>query len=50
MKCFNHHDKDAFGIDMITGKALCLECLETYKGRIIEKTMKKIKGYNNEKI
>ena len=30
MKCYNHHERDAFGIDMITGKVLCLECLETY--------------------
>ena len=37
MRCFNHHDRDAFGIDIITGKTLCLECLEEYKGRIIEK-------------
>lgn len=37
MKCYNHHDRDAFGIELITGKALCLECLEEYKGMIIEK-------------
>lgn len=37
MKCYNHHERDAFGIDTTTGKALCLECLEDYKGRIIEK-------------
>ena len=37
MRCFNHHDRDAFGIDIITGKALCLECLEEYKGRIVER-------------
>lgn len=27
MKCFNHHDRDAFGICKICGKALCLECM-----------------------
>ncbi len=37
MKCYNHHDRDAFGISIITGKALCLECMEEYKGFIIEK-------------
>ena len=37
MKCFNHHDRDAFGISLVTGKALCLECMEEYKGIIIEK-------------
>lgn len=40
MKCFNHHDRDAFGIDIITGKGLCLECLEENKGFIIEKIAK----------
>ena len=29
MKCFNHHDRDAFGICKACGKALCLECLDT---------------------
>ena len=38
MKCYNHHDRDAFGINIVTGKALCLECMEEYKGMIIEKT------------
>jgi len=37
MKCYNHHDRDAMGIDLMTGKGLCLECLEEYKGVIIEK-------------
>ena len=37
MKCFNHNDRDAFGVDVITGKGLCLECLEEHKGLIIEK-------------
>ena len=37
MKCFNHHDRDAFGEDYFTGKGLCLECMEEYKGIIIEK-------------
>lgn len=37
MKCYNHHDRDAFGINVVTGKALCLECMEEYKGMIIEK-------------
>ena len=37
MKCYNHHDRDAFGEDYFTGKGLCLECMEEYKGIIIEK-------------
>ena len=37
MKCYNHHDRDAMGIDLMTGKGLCMECLEEYKGVIIEK-------------
>ena len=27
MKCYNHHDRDAFGICRICGKGLCLECM-----------------------
>ncbi|MBR1977781.1 hypothetical protein IKA15_05840 [bacterium] len=37
MKCYNHNDRDAFGIDFTSGKALCLECMDTHKGMIIEK-------------
>ena len=37
MKCYNHYDRDAFGINIVTGKALCLECMEEYKGIIVEK-------------
>ena len=29
MKCYNHHDRDAFGICQSCGKALCLECMNT---------------------
>lgn len=28
MKCYNHHDRDAFGICKICGKGLCLECMD----------------------
>lgn len=28
MKCYNHHDRDAFGICQACGKALCLECMD----------------------
>lgn len=31
MKCFNHHDRDAFGVCQSCGKALCLECIDTTK-------------------
>lgn len=27
MKCYNHHDRDAFGICTVCGKGLCLECM-----------------------
>ena len=37
MKCFYHNDRDAFGVDAVTGKGLCLECLEEYNGFIIDK-------------
>lgn len=51
MKCYNHHDRDAMGIDIITGKGLCLECLEEYKGHIIEKnnqySHKRVDDINN---
>ncbi len=29
MKCFYHHDRDAFGICQACGKGLCLECMDT---------------------
>lgn len=32
MKCYNHHDRDAFVVCKSCGKALCLECAEEYKG------------------
>ncbi len=28
MKCYNHHDRDAFGVCKICGKGLCLECID----------------------
>lgn len=34
MKCFNHHDRDAFGICTVCGKGLCLECMKEHKGVI----------------
>ncbi|MBR2386561.1 hypothetical protein IKA92_04620 [bacterium] len=50
MKCFNHNDRDAFGVDVITGKGLCLECLEEYKNYIIEKDNKFSKCKVNEMV
>ena len=35
MKCFNHHDRDAFAVCKSCGKALCLECAEEYKNEFI---------------
>ena len=31
MKCYNHHDRDAFGICKVCGKGLCLECMSDKK-------------------
>ena len=50
MKCFNHNNRDAFGVDVITGKGLCLECLEEYKNYIIEKDNKFSKCKVNEMV
>ena len=35
MKCYNHHDRDAFAVCKACGKALCLECAEEYKNEFI---------------
>ncbi len=35
MKCFNHHDRDAFGICSVCGKGLCLECMEKINDVIV---------------
>ena len=35
MKCYNHHDRDAFVVCKACGKALCLECAEQYKNEFI---------------
>ena len=32
MKCYYHHDRDAFGVCRICGKGLCLECMSDKKG------------------
>ena len=40
MKCYNHHDRDAFAVCKACGKALCLECAEEYKGFYICKDSK----------
>ena len=50
MKCFNHNDRDAFGVDVITGKGLCLECLEEYRNYIIEKNNKFSRSKVNEML
>lgn len=34
MKCYNHHDRDAFGICKSCGKGLCLECLQEENGTV----------------
>lgn len=35
MKCYNHHDRDAFGICLSCGKALCLECMDKSVEKVI---------------
>lgn len=35
MKCYNHHDRDAFAICMTCGKGLCLECIKESKGKTV---------------
>lgn len=48
MKCFNHHDRDAFGICRVCGKGLCLECLkETEFGHIICKNNDNCENIDN---
>ena len=35
MKCYNHHDRDAFGICSVCGKGLCLECMNTKNDKVV---------------
>ena len=35
MKCFNHHDRDAFGTCKTCGRGLCLECMKEVSGMIV---------------
>jgi len=35
MKCYNHHDRDAFAMCLTCGKGLCLDCLEEYDGTMV---------------
>lgn len=35
MKCYNHHDRDAFGVCQICGKGLCLECMDKDKDMVV---------------
>ncbi len=35
MKCYNHHDRDAFGVCKICGKGLCLECMDKEDDMVI---------------
>ena len=37
MKCYNHHDRDAFGVCKACGKGLCLECIEKQDGIVVFK-------------
>jgi len=35
MRCFNHHDRDAFGTCKTCGKGLCLDCMKEVSGMIV---------------
>lgn len=35
MKCYNHHDRDAFAVCKACGKGLCLECAEEVNGEMV---------------
>ena len=41
MKCYNHHDRDAFAVCTSCGKGLCLECASDKNGRMICKDNQK---------
>lgn len=50
MKCYNHHDRDAFGICTVCGKGLCLECMTGEKDVITCKDKKCINIFNLRRI
>lgn len=35
MKCYNHHERDAFGICSVCGKGLCLECMNSKSNSVV---------------
>ena len=41
MKCYNHHDRDAFGIGKSCGKGLCLECIKEENSVVVCKNSEK---------
>lgn len=41
MKCYNHHDRDAFAVCTNCGKGLCLECAVDKNGRMVCKDNQK---------
>ena len=45
MKCFNHHERDAFGICKTCGKGLCLDCIEIHEGSVVYKDSKECKEF-----
>ena len=53
MKCYNHHDRDAFGICKACGKALCLECIDIVNGKVTckdsEKCHNRVNCFSNSK-
>lgn len=40
MKCFNHHDRDAFAVCQYCGKGLCLECIDKRNDSLLCKDSK----------
>ncbi len=45
MKCYNHHDRDAFGVCKSCGKALCLECIDNIENTVCCKNNEKCKEF-----
>lgn len=50
MKCYNHHDRDAFGICTVCGKGLCLECMNAKEDKVICHDDRCVNMYNLKRI
>ena len=47
MKCYYHHDRDAFGICSNCGKGLCLECMQEVNNQVVckNKNVPKLRNF-----